>query len=166
MLTVAQINAKLKAVAKNRDKINNELQTVAVSIIGHACEHGDTTLADRLLDAMGKGLDRQAMVLFLEDLGPFQFDKASGKFKLSKKKRAEMEFDEEFLMSDECQKWYEYAKDKTALASSFDLEAKVAALLKSLKKKREDGEVEIKNGELETFLKSALDNYRSAKLAA
>ena len=163
MLTVSQINAKLKTIAKNRDKINAELQTLAVSIIGHICEHGDTTLADRLLDAMGKGLDRQAMVLYLEDMGAVRFDKGTGKFVLSKKKRAEMEFDEDYLTSEDAPKWYEYAKAKGALSSTFDLEAKIAALLKQMAKKEESGEVEIKNAELAKFIENAIANYHSAQ---
>lgn len=162
MLTIKQITAGYKTIAANRDKMNAKIQEMAVSIIGHIHEHGDTTLADRLLDAMGKGLDRQAMVAYLEEYGCVRFEKGSGKFAINKKKRAEMEFDEDYLMGEEAMKWCEFAKAKKALTSSFDLEARTESLLKSLAKKREEGDVEIKHGDFESFLKNALEAYRSA----
>lgn len=162
MLTIKQINAGFKTVSTNRDKMNAKLQEMAISIIGHVHEHGDTTLADRLLTAMGRGLDRQAMVAYLEEYGCVRFEKDSGRFAINKKKRAEMEFDEVYLMSDECVQWFEFAKSKKALTSSFDLEAKVESLLKSLAKKREEGDCEIKNAALASFLKNAVQAYHSA----
>lgn len=162
MLTIKQLTAGFKTVAANRDKMNAKLQEMAVSIIGHVHEHGDTTLADRLLTAMGRGLDRQAMVAYLEEYGCVRFEKDSGRFAINKKKRSEMEFDEEYLMGEECMQWFEFAKSKKALASSFDLEARTESLLKSLAKKREEGDVEIKHGDFESFLKNALEAYRSS----
>lgn len=165
MLTIKQINLKLRAVTKSREKVVADLQVLAVSIIGHACEHGDVTLADRLLTAMGRGLDRQAMVLYLENFGPFRFDAKSGHFEHSKKKAKELTFDEAWLM-DEAPQWHEFAKAKKALSSSFDLEQKVTSLLKSMQSALESGEKEVKNAGLAGYIRNAVDAYHYANLAA
>src|SRR5574337_342395 len=47
-----------KAIKGRGAKLDADIQTAGLSIINHVAEHGDTTLADRLFDAMPKGSRR------------------------------------------------------------------------------------------------------------
>lgn len=163
MLSEKQVATRLKAVTRSRDKMRENLHELAVSIIGHVHAHGDVTLGDRLLTAMGRGMDRQAMIYFLEANGPFRFEAKKGEFAFSRRKADEMEFDEEFLMSGE--KWYEYGKATKNLASAFDIEKRAAGLLASLKKAADEGK-EVKNAEFATYLRTALIKYHEDQEAA
>ena len=158
MLTVKQITSGLKSIKSAGTKYKAQVHIVAVSIIGHIFEHGDTRLADNLLDAMGKGVDRQAMIHYLEDMGCVKWSRKDARFVLNKTARAEMVFDEAYLEADDTPRWYDYAREKKALSSSFDLEARVASLLEQLKKARIDGK-EVRNDGLEGFLQDALIKY-------
>lgn len=158
MLTKTQINSQIKSIKGKNEKLRDQIHTVAVSIIGHGFEHGDATLATKLIDAT-KGLDRQALIYYFEDVGCFKWDKASLQFKMNKSRVAKMVFDEAYLNSEDCARWYDYAREKAGLKTAFDLEARVASLLKQVSELSETGEREVRNAEFETYLRDALLKY-------
>lgn len=158
MLNQKQISSQIRSIKGKNVKLREQIHTVAVSIIGHGCEHGDATLATRLIEAT-KGLDRQALVHYFEDIGCFTWDKNATQFKINKSKRDKMVFDEDYLNSEECARWYDYARESKALNSAFDLEARVASLLKQLASVEEKGEREIRNGDLESYIRDAMLKY-------
>jgi len=151
----------IKAIGTASVKLRDQIQTAAVSIIGHAHEHGDVTAANSLLIACGKSVDRQALVDYFEGMGCLRFVPAKGVFELNKTKRKEMAFD---YATVDAVKWYEYGKDTNQLSSTFDLKVKVEGLLKSLekaqKKHAEDAEHhKVENAELAEELQKALATY-------
>ena len=159
MLTLKQINSQIKSIKGKNLKLRDQIHTVAVSIIGHGWEHGDATLATRLIDAMDRGLDRQSLITYFEDIGCFKWDKESTGFKLNKSKRDSMVFDEDYLNSENCARWYDYARDKKALTSAYDLETRVASLLKQFTDVKEKGEREVRNENLENYIRDAMIKY-------
>lgn len=158
MLTKLQINSQIKSIQGKNIKLRDQIHTVAVSIIGHGVEHRDATLATKLVEAT-KGLDRQALVHYFEDIGCFKWDKNTTQFKLNKSKLDKMVFDEDYLNSEGCARWYDYARESKALNSAFDLEARVASLLKQLASVEEKGEREVRNADLETYIRDAMLKY-------
>lgn len=159
MLSLNQINAQIRSIKSKNVKLREQIHVVAVSIIGHTHAHGDATVATRLIDAMGRGLDRQALVTYFEDLGCVKWDKNTAQFKINKSKREEMVFDEEFLNSEACARWYDYARSKKELNSAFDIETRVNSLLKQIDTIQEEGKREVRNVELADYLRTALIKY-------
>lgn len=155
MLTTKQINAKTLSIKKSSAKLRDAIQEVAVSIIGHAFEHGDVTLADNLLDACGKSVDRQALVAYLEDHGPFMWSKKEMKFALNKTFRKENVYDEAYLTKD-APKWYDYGRELTNIITSVDIDGKVTSVIK-LFDALQSGEKKAKNGETMTAKEGSFD---------
>lgn len=67
-------NAILKAIGaigRSSDKLRGDVQQVIVAVTWHAAEHGDVTLADRLIEAMGRAMRAKAATDWLITNGPF-----------------------------------------------------------------------------------------------
>lgn len=167
MLTLQQITKKIAALAAKSEAILADYHELAVSVIGHAYEHGDTTVADRLIKGMKRGMDRQAMVHYIEAHGPMNWDTKGEVFKYSKKKAGEMLFDEAFLMGDDSPKWYEFSKTTKNLSSLLDLAKDVERFVDNLPariKKAKEAEREVKGEDILSYLETALMQYKSVKL--
>lgn len=159
MLTLKQINSQIRSIKGKNVKLREQIHVVAVSIIGHSWEHGDATLATNLIDAMGRGLDRQALVTYFEDMGCVKWDKTKAQFGINKKKRDSMVFDEDYLNSEAVARWYDYARQTKDLNSAFDIETRVNSLLKQLDTIKDEGKREVCNEELAGYIKTALIRY-------
>lgn len=59
---------------------------LAASCIAHAVKHGDSTLADRLVEACGETVRKNALRSWLMANGPFSWDKEAKRFVKSEKK--------------------------------------------------------------------------------
>ena len=158
MLTKIQVNAQIKSIQGKNIKLKEQIHNVAVSIIGHGVEHGDATLATRLIEAT-KGLDRQALITYFEDIGCFKWNKKEAQFRINKSRKDSMVFDEAYLNSEEVKRWYDYTRDAKELKSAFDLEARVASLLTQLTTVAEEGKREVRNADLETYIRDAMLKY-------
>lgn len=165
MLTKKEICKSIQAIGRTSEKLRDMIQVVAVSLIGHAFDHGDVTQANDLLAACGKQVDRQALVQYLEDFGPFRFQSKEGTFKLNKKFRDENVFDEDHLNHVDTPKWFDYGRAPNQLNSKFDVEARTLSLLKQLDKAKEDGKT-VMNEEFAVFLKKAITQYNGLKSTA
>lgn len=134
-----------KAIAsiKNRGaKLDSSIQQAGVSVLAHASEHGDTTCADRLVAAMPKGARKLALVEWMLSFGqmrkldPKQADEA-----LRIKDGAVFKLDRERTLDIEGalgKQWHEF-KPEAAVATAFDAQAAVAALIARLKKAQSAG---------------------------
>lgn len=158
-----QLAGRIETIRGSSAKLRDAIQAVLPGVIFHAYEHGDVTLATRLLDAT-KGVERQAIVVYLEQFGPFIL--REGEFRLNKAKAKAEKFDAEFFESEECPKWYEFVKDAKALNSTFDLEQRVNGLLKSMQNARDKGDKEVLHEDLAEYLRTALIKYHSDKALA
>lgn len=159
MAIIEDRKALLRAIGSVGTSVKNlrvQIQAVIPSIIFHAFEHGDVTLGDRLLDAT-KGADRQALTAYMETYGPFRL--SNGKFKLNAAFRKDNTFDAEFFEGDEAPTWWEFAKEKKALNSIFDLEQQVQGILKRLEKAQSEDGKAVLNAGLAEYLRSAVAKY-------
>lgn len=156
MLSNSEIKSAIAEIATSAASMRDKIHAVNVSIIGHAFMHGDVTLADSLLKSCGRGVDRQAIVTYLEDHGPFKWSKADGVFGLNKKFRAEHQYDETKLMTGA--KWYEYGRSTRQITSKFDLRSKTLTLIKSLHNAEAEGK-DVENAGLAAYLEQAVKAY-------
>ena len=60
--TAAEINKAIASIAKRGAKLDGDIHKAGVAVIAHASEHGDSTLADKLVQAMPKGGRKLALV--------------------------------------------------------------------------------------------------------
>lgn len=75
LLTGAQaITTAINSIAKRGKLFERDLHTVAVSTLQHAMQHGDITLANKLIGALGKSQRVNALRDWYINFGPFSYD--------------------------------------------------------------------------------------------
>lgn len=129
----AQINKAIDSIKNRGAKLDSSIQQAGLSVLAHASEHGDTTCADRLVQAMPKGGRKLALVEWMLAFGQMRvLDKskadeaeriqAGSTFKLDREARKlDLEGASEKM-------WHEFKKE-AAVATAFDAQTAVAALL-------------------------------------
>lgn len=126
----AALNKAIDSIKNRGAKLDASIQQAAVSVLAHASEHGDTTCADRLVQAMPKGARKLALVEFMLAFGQIALldkvaDKeaiASGRvFKLDRERKLD-------LVQAEITPWHEFKKER-AVQEAFDAQKAVAAVL-------------------------------------
>ena len=70
----AAINTAITSIAKRGKLFERDLHTVAVSTLQHAMQHGDITLANKLIAALGKSQRTNALRDWYINFGPFAYD--------------------------------------------------------------------------------------------
>lgn len=115
----------IKSIGVRAAKLDTEIHVAAVSVSVHAYEHGDITLATKLVDALGKGMRRNALLAWLIKYGPF-IASESGKNVAWGGKR-EIDIDE--AMSSP---WYDFKKEPEF--RPFDLDKMMQTLIERAEK--------------------------------
>lgn len=126
------ITKAIASIATRGKKLDADIQQAGMSILAHVDEHGDTTLADKLLAAMPKGSRKLALVEWMLAFGKVQVlnkknPKHAARIKLgqvmmyAKDKTTDLDAAME-------KAWYEF-KPERAVVDAFDAQAAVKALL-------------------------------------
>ena len=124
------INKAIDSIKNRGAKLDASVQLAGLSVLAHASEHGDTTCADRLVAAMPKGARKLALVEWMLAFGQMckldpktehEAIKAGRLFKLDRARVLNM-------AGAEAKQWHEF-KPEAAVATAFDAQAAVAALL-------------------------------------
>jgi len=127
-----EINKAIASIHNRGAKLDASIQLAGLSVMAHATEHGDTTCADRLVQALPKGARKLAVVEWMlaysqmRKLDHKQPDEAlrikeGAIFKLDRERKLDLEGAQE-------KKWHEF-KQEAAIATAFDAQSAVAALL-------------------------------------
>lgn len=74
MQTAAEVNKAISSIQNRAKKLDKDIHTVAVSCLHHADQHGDVTLMQNLILAMGKSQRRNALIGWANAFGKFQPD--------------------------------------------------------------------------------------------
>ena len=67
-----KLKASIASIRTSGAKLDERIQVAAISVIDHADKHGDTTLADALVNAMPKSGRKLALVEYLLAFGKFE----------------------------------------------------------------------------------------------
>lgn len=136
----ADIKKAITSIANRGAKLDGDIHRAGVSVLAHASEHGDSTLADSLVNAMPKGGRKLALVEWmlahgqLAKLDP-KADKeaiAAGRiFKLDRTRTLDLKAAIETS-------WVEFKKEAAA-HTAFDAQAAVKSVLARLKAANEKG---------------------------
>lgn len=136
MLTTKELNRKVAGIRRSTAAIRENIHVVLTNLAGHAYEHGDVSVAIKLLNAT-KGVDKVAIVKYLRE-NCFTLVNSDGSVKLNKKARNEADFvDGEAVvahLTSEVQPWYEDAVTTEQAAKVADPAKSLAALVKSIGK--------------------------------
>lgn len=136
----AEIKKAITSINNRGAKLDADIHKAGVAVLAHASEHGDTTLADSLVNAMPKGGRKLALVEWMLAHGQIakldpKADKdaiASGRiFKLDRTRTLDIEG----AIKDS---WVEFKKE-AAVHTAFDAQAAVKAVLARLKAANEKG---------------------------
>lgn len=124
-----------KAIAsiKNRGaKLDNDIQNVGLSVMAHTAAHGDTSVMDRLVNAMPKSARKLALIEWMLAFGCARLlKKEDAEEALRMKEGAVFKFDKTRKLNLEgaqAKKWHEF-KPEAAVATAFDAQAAVSNLL-------------------------------------
>ena len=138
--TAALITKAITSIAGRGKALDKDIHIAGVSVLAHANEHGDTTLADKLVQAMPKGARKLALVEWMLAYGQLakldpKLDKdaiAAGRlFKLDRSRT----YNEAGAIETS---WTEF-KPEAAVHTAFDAQAAVTSLLARLNKAAADG---------------------------
>lgn len=146
-MNATEINKAIASIANRGKKLDADIQSTGLSIIYHAEEHGDSTLADKLVQALPKGSRKLALVEWMLAFSKLRLlDKANPDdaariaagafFAYDKSKRTDIE--------GAAQKpWYAF-KPEAPVLTAFDAQAAVQGVLAKLTKAVAGG-LEIEN---------------------
>ena len=138
--TAAEINKAIASIANRGAKLDGDSHKAGVSVLAHASEHGDSTLADRLVQAMPKGGRKLALVEWMLAHGQLAkldptVDKAAitaGRiFKLDRTRTLDLEG----AIKDS---WVTFKKE-ASVHTAFDAQAAVKSVLARLKQANAKG---------------------------
>jgi hypothetical protein len=158
----AQILKTIGSIGKAATKLTKDIQTCAVGCVEHAVKHGDVTLADQLVDALGKGMRKASLRAWFETNGPMFIAKGKDKFSFDKDRRGQWDgFREAELLA----KPWEEAKPEEKVVSVFDVSEAFDKFMKRVESMAKDGEVQVRNRELMDMLIQASADYHGDKAA-
>lgn len=151
LMLSADLIKKIGAIEKSSAKLARDIQLAAVNAVGYSIEYGDVTIAQRLFDAVGTSIRRQALVTFFEKYGQLCWSSVDKKFVFFKVEG--IEFNEKMLMATP---WNEAKKE--VIVSELDVADMVSKLIKRIENGI-DKKVKVKHSALLDDLKLTYAHY-------
>jgi hypothetical protein len=155
----AQVLKNIGSIGRASAKLTKDIQATAVGCVEHAVKHGDVTLADQLVDALGKGLRKASLRAWFEKNAPMFIAKGKDKFSFDPTRKGEWNQDrEDTLMA---LPWEE-AKPEEKIVSIFDVSESFDKFMKRVESMSKDAQVTLRNREMIDFLVHASATYHDA----
>lgn len=134
-MNAAQINKAIVSIAARGKKLDADIQSAGLAIINHVQEHGDTTLADKLVNALPKGSRKLALVEWLLAFSKMRLlDKANPEDAARIATGAYFAFDKTKTTNLEAateKPWFDF-KPEAPILTAFDAQAAVQSVLTKL----------------------------------
>jgi hypothetical protein len=160
----AQILKNIGSIGRASKKLTADIQSTAVGCALHAVKHGDVTLADQLVDALGKGMRKASLRAWFETNTPMFIAKGKDKFSLDAERAKTMRgMDAKVLEEGLMALAWEEAKPEEKVVSVFDVSEAFDKFMKRVESMSKDAEVTTRNKEMIDFLQSASAQYHEAK---
>jgi hypothetical protein len=156
---------RIGAIGKASAKLTKDIQSVAVACALHAIAHGDVTLADQLVDAVGKSLRRASLRAWFEKQAPMYLPKGKDKFAFDALRAEDMRklSTEELEAKFDALAW-EDAKPEAPVISVFDVSDAVDKFMKRMESMVKDANVTVRNKELLEMLGQQVSIYHAEKV--
>ena len=150
---------KRRIIGRASAKLTKDIQATAVGCVEHAVKHGDVTLADQLVDALGKGLRKASLRAWFEKNAPMFIAKGKDKFSFDPTRKGEWNQDREDTLL--ATPWEE-AKPEEKIVSIFDVSESFDKFMKRVESMSKDAQVTLRNREMIDFLVHASATYHDA----
>lgn len=154
---------KISNIAKASQRVTAAVQETAVACAIHAVRHGDVTLADKLVDAIGKGMRRASLRAWFEVNTCMYLPKGKDTFAFDSlradklKEMTDAELEETFNAVN-----WEEAKPEEKAVSVIDVGDAFDKFLKRIEKQAAEATVEVKHKDLLDKLRAATREYHAA----
>jgi len=161
----ANILKAIGAIGKASAKLTRDVQACAVECVIHAVLHGDVTLADQLVDALGKQGRKASLRAWFEINGCMFIARGAKTFsydKMHKLGKADTPELRESLMA----KPWEDAVPEAPIVSVLDVAAKVDKFIESLTKQANEAaaETQVRNREVLDVITKAVAAFHNAEI--
>lgn len=155
----AQVLKNIGSIGRASAKLTKDIQATAVGCVEHAVKHGDVTLADQLVDALGKGLRKASLRAWFEKNAPMFIAKGKDKFSFDPTRKGvwDQEREESLLALP-----WEEAKPEEKVVSIFDVSEGFDKFMKRVESMSKDATVTLRNREMIDFLIHASATYHDA----
>lgn len=156
---------RIGAIGKASAKLTKDIQSVAVACAMHAVAHGDVTLADQLVDALGKGLRRASLRAWFEKQAPMYLPKGKDKFAFDALRAEDMrKLSTEDLEAKLGELAWEDAKAEAPVVSVFDVADAVDKFMKRMESMVKDASITVRNKALLETLGQQVAIYHAEKV--
>ena len=154
LLTKAEVSELAKSVAGRGKSLNRDIQKLAATAIGYANIHGDVTIAQEIYSQLvtNKALRLKSFVAYLEFHGKLEYAKETKNFVYRRRDDVETDVMNLFVSLSDAP-WYEQIKEPE-MVSSYDVSAKIVALVKQIEKMAAQESVTVSGLELLEPLRS------------
>lgn len=159
----AQILKNIGAIGKKSKELVASIQETAVGCIEHAVKHGDITLCDQLVDAVGKGMRKASLRAWFETNGPMYLPKGKDKFAFDGERRGEWSQEREAALLSTP---WEDAKPEEKVVSVLNVEEAFDRFINRLAKQIKEDTVTVENAELLTVVSQAAAKWHAEKVLA
>lgn len=155
----AQVLKNIGSIGRASAKLTKDIQATAVGCVEHAVKHGDVTLADQLVDALGKGLRKASLRAWFEKNAPMFIAKGKDKFSFDPTRKGTWDQEREDTLL--ALPWEE-AKPEEKIVSVFDVSESFDKFMKRVESMSKDAQVTLRNREMIDFLVHASATYHDA----
>ena len=132
-----KLNALINSIASRGKKLDNDIHRAGVNVIYHIDQHGDITIAEKLIESMPKSSRRKALILWLIDNSKLAYSEDEKKYVYDKTKKTNLE------RAIETPFW-EYTQEVKPI-SPVDLEKRIESLIKQAEKALADEQAKAKS---------------------
>jgi hypothetical protein len=149
----ALILKSIGSIGKAAKKLTTQVQETAVACAQHAIAHGDVTLADQLVEALGKGMRRASLRAWFERNTPMYIPQGKQTFAFDKERAKEMRKVSEADMTESLMALpWEEAKPEAPVTSVLNVE------------QVKEADITVKNAELLRVLHDAAARYHAERV--
>jgi hypothetical protein len=149
MANTNEILKRIGTIGKAAKKLTADIQETAVDCAIHAVQHGDITLADQLVDALGKGMRRASLRAWFERNAPMYLPKGKDKFAYDAERAGKLKaIPEPELRESLMALAWEEAKAEEPVVSVFDVSEAFDKFIKRIEKQVGEANITVKNRKL------------------
>jgi len=150
----AQVLKNIGSIGRASAKLTKDIQATAVGCVEHAVKHGDVTLADQLVDALGKGLRKASLRAWFEKNAPMFIAKGKDKFSFDPTRKGVWDAEREASLL--------ALPSEEKVVSIFDVSESFDKFMKRVESMSKDAQVTLRNREMIDFLVHASATYHDA----
>lgn len=150
------------AIGRAATKLTKQVQETAVACAIHAVRHGDVTLADQLIDALGKGLRRASLRAWFERHTCMYIPKGKQVMALDKDRAKDLRAKTDEALTEMLMALpWEEAKPEAPVVSILDVSVAADKFLERLQKQANEAGMEVRNRALLDLLVAATAKFHA-----